>query len=233
MVTHEIIDDIAILRMDDGKANALNHASLDSIQQAIDAVTDAKAIVLTGRTGFFSGGLDLKLLPTLPVDQLGQTLEKFFALTLNLLQSPVPVVAAVGGHAMAGGVILALASDYVIGARGPFKMALNEVAIGIQLPALVIELARAKVNSSSLFRVLAHGETFGMDDALRVGFLDELVEPAELESAALKRAQALAKIPSGAYQIVKAELRKHFTDFTVDDMLSPIQMFFDQLKARP
>ena len=230
MVTFTLTDNVAVLAMDDGKANVLNGPSLASLEAALDQAEPASAIVLTGRAGFFTGGLDLKTLPTLPQPELREVLQAFFRVTLRLVSSPVPVVAAVSGHAMAGGVVMSLGCDYAIGARGPYRMGLNEVAIGVELPPFVMELARARVQPQSLFRALAHGEVFSMEDCLKVGYLDELVEPTELAAASLAKARALGSLHKRAYRDAKTYLRKPLTAFKPEDVLDSLQHFFS--KAR-
>jgi enoyl-CoA hydratase len=222
MVTHTMHDQVAVLRMDDGKANALNSSSLASLDAALDATASARAIVLAGRPGFFSGGLDLKSLPLLPTDELIAVLGQFFRCVQRLAGSPIPIVAVVSGHAMAGGAVITLACDYAIGVRGPFRIGLTEVAIGLTLPEVVMELGRGKLVPNHWMRAMGHGEVYGPDQALAAGYLDEVVEAPEVEARALAKATALAALAGTAYQDTKRPLREKVLKASVDESLTPL-----------
>ena len=226
MVSYEFQDNVAVLRMDDGKANALNGSSLTSLELALDATSSARALVLGGRGGFFSGGLDLKNLPSLPPDQLQSVLRQFIRAVRRLMESPAPIVAAVSGHALAGGAVLALACDYTIGIPGAFKVGLNEAAIGIPLPKIVVEMGKSKLLPQAWIRAMAHGEVFFMEDALKVGYIDELADPAELEIRALAKASALAALPPGAYLATKNHIRAAALACAADDAVTPLMSHF-------
>jgi enoyl-CoA hydratase len=229
MVTYEMHDQIAVLRMDDGKANALNGPSLSSMEAALEATSSARAVVLAGRPGFFSGGLDLKKLPSLPPDELETVLRQFLRVVQRLAGSPAPIVAVVSGHAMAGGAVIALACDYAIGVHGPFRIGLNEAAIGLYLPPVVVELARGKLLPNYWMRAMAHAEVYSMEDAVKAGYLDEVVEGAEVEARAMAKATALAAIPQAAYRETKRPLREAVMNASVDETLAPLLGHFRQL----
>lgn len=136
-VTTQLIGEVLVIRVDDGKANALTP---DVIQSVSDALTEgfeqAKAVTIIGREGKFSAGFDLKIM-TSGVEQARDLLGAGAALGLKIFEAPVPVVLGVTGHALAMGGILTTCADYRVGADGPFKLGLNEVAIGMPVPISV------------------------------------------------------------------------------------------------
>ena len=145
IVQFELRDGIALVRMDDGKANAFSHAMLEALGRAFDrAEKEARAIVLAGRPERFSGGFDLKVMnqggPAVP--ELVLAGARF---AIRVYECPLPVVIACTGHALAMGAVLLLAPDLRLGARGAYKIGLNEVAIGMTLPGFAVELARERL----------------------------------------------------------------------------------------
>ena len=134
MLEYQMQGDVAVLTMDDGKANAVSHAYIDALSEGLDrAEEDAKAVVLLGRVGVFSAGFDLKEIAKGPAESKA-LVDRGAALLFRLFTFPMPVVAASAGHAIAAGALLLLASDTRIGVGGDAKYGLNETAIGMSLP---------------------------------------------------------------------------------------------------
>jgi enoyl-CoA hydratase len=201
---------VAVVAMDDGKANALALEELDSLSQALKEMrgSDAGALVLTGRTGFLSAGLNLKLLPALELPQLLKVLERFAQVVGDeLFMMPLPCVAAVSGHAIAAGAMLALACDVRLLARGAFKFGLNEVPGGLPLPSFGAELMRQAVSPQHLVKLTMHGVMLNPDEALAHGLCDAVLEPHQVLPQAVARAQALAELPPTAYVATKQVVR--------------------------
>jgi enoyl-CoA hydratase len=200
--------EVTVLRMRGGKANAMSRALLDDLDGAIDALAagDAAAVVITGYEGFFSGGLALPELIDLDRAAMRAFIDRFGAVMGKILRLPVPVVAAVNGHAIAGGCVLALQCDARLMAAGPGKIGLNEVQIGIGLPASVLEPLRLRVPPTSLAPIALGGHLFTADDAARLGLVDAVVPPAELLDRAIAHAAELARAPRTAYAQVKSAL---------------------------
>lgn len=211
---------VPVLRMNDGKANVLNETSLDSIRAALAEVKGEKALVLAGTESCFSGGLDLKTLPTLPPEELSRVLTKFGEVVLLLLHHPRPIVAAVNGHAIAGGAILSMCCDTRIGADKPLKIGLTEVPIGMPLPRFVIRLAQQKLAARYLTQAVLHGGVYHGAKAIEVGYFDELAPPDQVEAVALERAAALAKLPDPAYSASKKVLLSHLREGLSQDELN-------------
>ena len=133
-VTYTLRDGIATIGIDDGKRNALAPQVLREIYGALDrAEADDAVVILTGREDVFSAGFDLNVMKRGGMNAL-RMLRAGYGLPARILGYPHPVIAACNGHCMALGVFLMLAADYVIGSRGEFRIAANEVAIGLRRP---------------------------------------------------------------------------------------------------
>jgi enoyl-CoA hydratase len=211
--TISIENDIALIRMDDGKANAINFAMLDALNAALDkADAEAKAIVLAGREGRFSGGFDLKAFATLGADDVYRLLDGGAELLLRLYGGTLPVVAACTGHAIAMGTFILMACDTRIGVAGDFKIGANETQTGMNLPIFAIEMARARLSAQHLTCAMVQAHIYDPAGAVEAGYLDSIVAPDMLESAALARAAQLAALPGDAYAWNKRAVRKPTLD---------------------
>jgi len=208
LLTHEIRDGLAVVRLDDGKANAFSFAMLDALGAALDAAEkEAKALVVVGRPGRFSGGFDLAVM-----NEGGAATARLVTaggrLALRLYDFPRPVVIGCTGHALAMGAVLLCAADLRIGAAGDFKVGLNEVAIGLALPPFACELARERLSKRHLQRATALAEVYDPAGAVDAGFLDRTAAPERVEAAALEAAAALAALPGRAHALTKRALRQ-------------------------
>ena len=207
MLTYTLENQVAVLRMDDGKANALSHAMIDALLAAIErAENEASAMVLAGRPERFSAGFDLKVMTSgrqNAVDLLTRGAE----LALALYGAEIPLVIACTGHALAGGVLVALTGDLRIGADGPYKIGYNEVTIGLGMPVLAIELARDRLTRAELPRATMMAHIYDPQSALRAGYFDEVVPADEVVPRAIAEATRLGKLPKVAYRESKERLR--------------------------
>lgn len=206
-------DNVALIRMDDGKANAINFAMLDALGAALDdAEANAKAIVLSGREGRFSGGFDLKAFATLGADDVYRMLDRGAELLLRLYGGPLPVVAACNGHAIAMGAFILMACDTRVGAAGDYKIGANETITGMNLPVFAVELARARLSQRHLTRAMVQATIYNPAGAVEAGYLDATAELAAVEPAALAIAAQLATLPGDAYAWNKRAIRKPTLD---------------------
>jgi enoyl-CoA hydratase/carnithine racemase len=205
----ERVGEAMLLRMRAGKANAMGPAWLDRMETLLDdaLAARARALVITGYEGFFSAGLDLPALDALDDQAMGAFMSGFSRTMLRIFELPMPVVAAVNGHAIAGGCVLALQADVRIGAASDFRIGLNEVQLGIGLPAVVLEALRAQVPPPSLLPIAQEGRLFSPEDALSVGLLHEVVPADHLEQRAVARAMELGALPAAGFATVKRGLR--------------------------
>ena len=211
--TITIQNDVALIRMDDGKANAINFEMLAALNEALDrAEKEAKAIVLAGREGRFSGGFDLKAFASLGADGVYKLLDGGAELLLRLYGGPLPVVAACTGHAIAMGVFILHACDTRIGAAGDYKIGANEAVTGMNLPIFAMELSRDRLSPRHLTRATVQGFIYDPAGAVEAGYLDMIVAPEQVEAQALATAAQLAMLPGGSYAWNKAALRKATLD---------------------
>ena len=225
-VSTETQDDLCLVHMNDGKANAINELMLDGLTEAMDrAEKDEQAMVICGRPGFFSGGLDLKTLPTLQQDDLLKVLKQFGEVMMRLFTFPRPVVAACTGHAIAGGMVTLLGCDERIATEGKFKLGLNETAIGLSLPAFVVEFARCQVSPQHLQSVIINGDLFSAETALSMGLINQVAEPDKVLPAAIKRAKELCVLPGQAYADNKLAIRGPYAKLGRDAYESELVRF--------
>jgi enoyl-CoA hydratase len=186
------IGDVAAIDFDDGKANALSHDAVDGLREALStAVTGpSKAVALIGRAGRFSAGFDLNVMRT---DGALDLMGKGANLALELFTCPKPVVFGVTGHALAMGAVLLCTPDYRVGATGDFKIGLNEVRISMPVPPFATELARDRLSPVAFTRAVGLAMISSPEEAVDVGWLDEVVEPDQVRNRAIEVATELAR----------------------------------------
>ncbi len=206
-VKFELSADIAILTIDDGKANALSHEVIEALDAGLDRATrEAKAVVLAGRPGMLSAGFDLGVMKSSP-EAMRNLVTAGAEFLLRLYTFPKPVVVACTGHAMAAGALLLLASDARVGVHGEFKIGLPEVSIGMPLPIFGVELAKTRMAPPFLERATAQAEVFDPETAVQVGFLDRLSAAAMVNDDAVAEAGRLAKLGGFAFEKTRQTLR--------------------------
>lgn len=183
---------VAVVTMDDGKANALSHGMLESLSAALDGAADAPALVLAGRPGRFCAGFDLSVVQQGP-EAASALMERGAGLALRLHEWPVPRVMAVTGHALAMGAVMLGCADQRIGAAGDFKIGFNEVGIGLPMPEFAIELHRGRLSPLQFHQAIALARIYAPDEARDAGFLDEVVAPDDVVGRAVEVAAELAE----------------------------------------
>lgn len=208
-VTYEPRDNVAVVRIDDGKVNAMAMPFFDGLNAALDRAEREQpgAVVITGRPGYFSAGLNLKVLPTLGPDEMRITLTTFARTLLRVFTFPLPTVAAVTGHAIAGGAMLMFACDLRYVATGAFKLHLNEVAIGLNLPTWAIVISEKAIPPRWHTEALLHARPYSPDEALERGMIDGVAQPGELLEVVLEAATPLAALDQKGYATSKARQR--------------------------
>ena len=207
-VHYTLQDNIATIRIDDGKRNALSPAVLHELFATLDqAEADRAAIILTGRDSVFSAGFDLKVMKRGGFEAINM-LRLGYSLPARILRYPHPVIIACNGHVLAMGVFMMLSADYVIGSRGDFKIAANEVAIGMTMPRVAAAMLRHRLVPAAFQRAVTLSQYFDPESALKAGFFDELADP----DALMVRAEALAsdamKPDQRAHTVSKRRIRK-------------------------
>lgn len=199
LVRYDLDGDVAVLRLDDGKANALGPPMIEALNAALDrAAKEAGAVLMVGREGRFSAGFDLGVMQQ--GAEAGRALVTSGAkLAVRIARHPTPVVLAATGHALAMGAVLLAAADLRLGAAGNFKIGFNEVAIGMITPIFLLEFARERLSKRHLYRATVLAEIYAPEDAVDAGFLDRLVAPEDLVTTAMEEARRLAQLPRGAF----------------------------------
>jgi enoyl-CoA hydratase len=210
MIEFEERGAITILRIARGKGNALNLELARALIDALDRLESgtARAGILTGQGNIFGAGVDLQALVEGGAAYVRQFLPVLQRLLERLATFPKPLVAAVNGHAIAGGAILMLACDQRLLARGAARVGLTELRVGVLFPVWALEIARFATPPQHFPTLILTGRTWPPEEALARGLVDELVEPGELLDRACSTAEELAAIPAAAFAATKLAVRQ-------------------------
>lgn len=201
-------DGIAVLTADRPPANAMNREFLEDLVAELDALAadPPAAVVLAGRPGFFSAGADLKAVPGYGPDDQRAMVDGINAMALGVYALPCPTVAAITGHAIAGGFVLALCADIRV-ASTEGRYGLTEVKVGVPYPQAAIGVVRAELAPNAA-RVFAFGNALHSSArCVELGAFDELAEPDQVLPRALEIARELAAMPGDVYARTKRDLR--------------------------
>jgi len=214
MIHRELRGTVAVLRMEHGKVNALDSELFGELIETLKAEVESpsRAVVLTGSGKAFSAGVDLfRLLNggTAYVNEfvplLNQGLEALFLF-------PKPMVAAINGHAIAGGCILGCCGDHRIMAAGEGMIGVPELQVGVPFPSVALEIVRFGCSPQYLQEVVYGARTYAPEDAKLRGLIDEIAEPGSLLQRACDHAAKLGAIPAQSFRLAKQMLRKPVTD---------------------
>lgn len=224
VLTYTLEGSAAIVRMDDGKANALSTPMIDRLLEALArAEKEAGAMVLAGRPDRFCAGFDLRVMMSGP-DAAEALLLRGSELLMKLYAAKIPLVIACTGHALAGGALVLLTGDVRIGAEGAYRIGLNEVEIGLPVPVLAMELARDRLLPTELTRATLLARIYDPTEAAEAGYLDRTVSPDAVLDLARAEAARLAALPRKPFEATKARLRgatiAHVRATLADDLKS-------------
>jgi enoyl-CoA hydratase len=210
MIHREDRNGVAVIRIDHGKANTLDAELLQAIARELEAVEhdrQLRALVLTGSNEMFSAGVDLFRF----LDGGDAYLDTFFHTMVEcfrrLFQFARPVVAAVNGHAIAGGCVLAAAADYRVMGRPGGTIGVPALKVAIPFPTAAIEILRFATSTRHLQQLVYLGRSYAPEEAREVGLVDELVEHDTLRERALEVAEQLGSMPEARFGITKRQLR--------------------------
>ncbi len=199
-------DDVATIRIDDGKANAFNEELLSALSDALDlAMAQDRAALIVGRKGFLSAGFDLSVMRGDAAARKTLVLAGL-ELALKIFEAPIPVIVCCTGHAIAAGTLLLLPADHVLVGDAPVKIGFNETAIGIELSPFVLELARYRLLPAAHNQIL-RGTLSDAVAAQRAGYVDDVVPADDLESSAVEMAGHFAGLEPLSYQRTKTAMR--------------------------
>jgi enoyl-CoA hydratase len=210
MIDTKLSDGIAVLSMNHGKANALDIEFCEALATRFSELrkSEARAVVLTGQGRIFSAGVDLKRLSEGGASYIRQFLPALHRLYDAVFFHPKPVIAAINGHAIAGGAVLACCADRRIMARDAGRIGVTEILVGVPFPALAFEIVRFAVPSRHLSEFALTGATYATDAALQRGWIDEVAEPDEVVEDALAVARELAMLSPPAFAQTKLQIRQ-------------------------
>ena len=214
-ITHE--NDVSIIKLDDGKANAFSYEMLTKVNELLGQVPkDSGALVITGRDGLFSGGFDLKTIATGDMEKITKMVHLGYRLLEDLYSFDRPVIAAVSGHSIALGLFVVCSADYRIAIDGEYICQANEVRNNMDIPTPIMEILKARVNKNYFYPAVYHSDAYSVQDSIAVGFIDEVVTETEFMSRVMEKAKELASLPHPFYASTKKsaqdDVRKKISD---------------------
>ncbi len=204
------------LRLDRPPANAFNPALVAELTEAVRSApgAGAHAIIISGAPGMFTGGLDVPELLELGRDEIRSFWQGFYRLLRTVAASDVPVAAAITGHSPAAGAVLAVFCDHRVMADGPFKIGMNEVQVGLSVPLPLQYALKRLTGPRAGDALLIAGALVAPAEALRVGFVDDIVPSEEVVPRAIAWAERLIALPQEAMRdtrrIARADLVEQF-----------------------
>jgi enoyl-CoA hydratase len=210
MIDLKTEDGIAVVTLAHGKASALDIELCEALTKCFEELRapEIRAVVLTGQGRIFSAGVDLVRLSSGGTDYVRKFLPVMNRAFDAVFFLPKPLVAALNGHAIAGGCVLACCADRRLMARGGGRIGVTELLVGVPFPALAFEIVRAAVPSRHFAEFTLGGATYEADDALTRGWVDEIVEADALMENAMAAARRLASLPTFAFAQTKTQMRQ-------------------------
>ena len=197
-------DSLALLRLENGVTNAISPLLVDELIEAIGIVEDNfKGAVLGGGDKFFCIGLELPTLLRYDREQMSLFWDRFDQALLSLYSLPIPLAAAINGHAVAGGAILAMTADYRYIAEGRNLIGLNEINIGLPVPFLADLILRQLIGDRAASNLIYGGDLSSPEDALALGLVDDILPENRVEAHALKNIALFADKPQPAFEMIK------------------------------
>ena len=210
MITTETGDRVTVVRMAHGKVNAFDPELMSGLIDQLAGLEEAEtsAVVLTGAGSVFSAGVDLRGLTAGGPDYVKTLLPLLGGAFLKAFTFPKPLVAAVNGHAIAGGCVLACACDYRIMADGAGRIGTPELSVGVPFPSMALEILRLTVPAHRLQALVYRGLTCTPAEALDNGFVDELAAPEAVLDRAVGMAARLGALPPASFALTKRMIRQ-------------------------
>lgn len=216
---------ISTMILDDGKANVFSSQMSKDVNDCLDEVaTDDGCLIITGREGMFSAGLDLKTIQSGNIELIQEMSISAFKLLARIFSFPRPVIAACSGHGIALGTFLLCCCDYRIGVKGDFMVGANEMRTNMVIPDPILELIKFRVSQSHKYRAVLGAEMYSLDKAIEAGLMDEIVPADSLMHAANEKAKDLSTMGHPSYSMTK--------ELFIADPLKKINEAIDGLNAK-
>lgn len=222
---------ITYLGLDRGKSNAMHlEMMLELAQELARAKNDpaVEAVVLHGKEGFFSAGLDLITLYAYDEARMKTLWETFIDLIHDLASFPKPTIASVTGHAPAGGCVLAICCDYRVMAEGDFIIGLNEVPIGLIVPSGIFDVYSLWLGQAAAYRFLLDGKLFSPAEAQQAGLVDEVVAADRIQTSAARKAKSWTQFERQAWSSTKLNMRKQLLQHLSESKDDVVQQMLTQ-----
>lgn len=230
-ITVTLKDRLAIITMNRGKSNALNGEMITELRDMFTNIENDENIggaVITGTTTFFSAGLDLIELYGYNEQQAKDFWDLFLSFAHRITSFKKPLVAAINGHAPAGGCVIALACDARVMAEGRFVIGLNEVPVGIIVPNSVFNLYSFWLGTAAASRSLLEGKLFQPEEAKSIGLIDEIVNPQSILTAAERTARKYMAFETNTWQQSKLSIRRDLLASTASDQSADLEVMLKQ-----
>ncbi len=222
------------LRLARPPANAINPELIEILIEALnDAAGSCEAIVISGRPGMFTAGLDVPELIQYDRDQMLQVWNQFLRMLKTIARLPVPSAIAITGHAPAGGIVLALYGDYRIMPRGDFITGLNEVQVGLVVSPVIHRALERAVGPRTAEKILVTGKILNAEQALEIGLIDELADdPDDVVRRAVNWCEQMLAFPrlamSTTRSMVRADLIRLFDENSIMDVEKFVDVWFSE-----
>ncbi|SKB96051.1 Enoyl-CoA hydratase/carnithine racemase [Sphingobacterium nematocida] len=224
-------DHILHVLLDRGKSNAMD---LKLVNELIDVLEEAEqdpsveGLVLSGKEGFFSSGLDLITLFAYNEEEMREFWGRFMALLQRFVSFSKPTVAAITGHSPAGGCVMALCCDYRLMAQGDYIVGLNEVPVGIVVPESIFTLYSFWLGRGSAYRNLLEGRLFKPEEAQAAGLVDEVVSFDRIQTAAIRLLKMVMQFEKNAWRTTKLNLRAELIRAMEQDQNAAVEQVLEQ-----
>jgi len=226
-----IKDRLALITLNRNKSNALNREMITELNDMLHNIANDANIggaIITGREHFFSAGLDLIELYSYNEEEIRSFWLLFLEFSANITAFKKPLVAAINGHAPAGGCVIALACDGRVMAEGKYIIGLNEVPVGIIVPDSIFKLYSFWLGNAHACRSLLEGKLFSPEEALAIGLVDELVNPDSIMTAAERRIRKYMAFEPNTWQQSKLNIRKELIAGMSSDQSQTLEMMITQ-----
>ena len=209
MIEVSDLQGVSMLRLRHGRANALDVELCQALMTFFEKAGrgPARSVIITAEGGIFSAGVDLRRVLDGEAPYVRHLLPALHEMCETVFSFPHPLIAAINGHAFAGGCILACMADHRVMAKGSGRIGVPELLVGVPFPPAPLEVMRFVLPSQLLSRVMIGGATYDAEEAREFGLLDEIAAPEELLDRAVAAAQRLGAIHPATFSLTKAQLR--------------------------